>query len=106
MALRTPEWIINCRGPLDPYDAVEASSQSGVTSSNPGPGVPHAAELSPLAKRLISSWPEMPIRHSQWRTASMADEKPAPASAGLTDQVASSLPSQPSSLGEVAERPG
>lgn len=39
-------------------------------------------------------------------SASTTDEKPAPASVGLTDQVASNRPYPPSFLREVIERPG
>jgi hypothetical protein len=39
-------------------------------------------------------------------SASTTDEKPAPVSAGLTDQVASNRPYPPSFLSEVIERPG
>jgi hypothetical protein len=48
----------------------------------------------------------VPWWHSHWSTISMTDEKSAPASAGLTDQVALSLPSQPSFPRKVNERPG
>jgi hypothetical protein len=39
-------------------------------------------------------------------SASTTDEKPAPVSAGLTDQVASNRPYPPSFLSEIVERPG
>jgi len=88
LALRTPWLLFDCRGLWDPYDAVQASSQSGETSSFPDTGILHAAERSPLASWLISGWPMVPCGTASGEPASMTDEKPAPASAGLTDQVA------------------
>ena len=48
--------------------------------------------------RLISGWSIVPSGHSQEDPASTIDEKPALASAGLTDQVESRRPYPPSSL--------
>ena len=98
--------MFDCRGLLDPSDSGKASSQSGETSSFPDTGILHAAERSPLASWLVSDWPKVPCGTANGEPASTTDEKPTPASAGLTDQVAWNLPSQPSSLVEVGERPG
>jgi len=98
MALRTPEPEINCRGPKDPREARFGMFPVGGDVVNPW--------------RLCSSHQRRILRQDQadiqlvsgalkaqpvGEPASATDEKPALASAGLTNQVESRRPSQPSS---------
>ncbi len=84
----------------------EASFQSGETSSIPGACVPRAASGSPVNKAHIRLVSGAMLAQPAGEPAGTTDEKPALASAGLTDQVESRRPYSPPSLHEVDKRPG
>jgi hypothetical protein len=83
------------------------SVQSGETSSIPGACVPHSATDLHF-KNGSSPSQGFTCRYgtASGDPASMTDEKPALASAGLMGQVASRLPYPPSFRDEVTKRPG
>ena len=101
-----------CRGPLGPRDARSTRFPVGGDLINPG------YQCSSCCRRLFRYQWRFPLFFlfdkgyaylygtASGKPASMTDEKPALASAGLMGQVALCRPFPPSSRDEVTERPG
>lgn len=106
---RRKYYELSCRGPLGPHDTHFPRFPVGGDLVNPG------YQCSSCCRRLFRYQWRFPLLGKGYaclystasgKPASMTDEKPALASAGLMGQVASCRPFPPSSRDEVTERPG